>query len=249
MRPRRGANEPTHGFIFATGIECSYPTIEGGRWRRDEMQATGHYQHWRDDLEPRARVGLTPPPLRPAAAPDLTGPGRYDWDFIDRRPWRDASIWARADRRSLPLRRADWLGNFQNPEVPRASPNMPRAFAERYPWVRFYTPVNEMYVCAQLQRARRRVERAAARRARLRHAPCATSRKASNPDDARRSSPVRPDAIFINSESSEFCQSCCPDPRSSASPTSRTSAGSCRSTCSTRTPARPHMRAYLRDTA
>ena len=25
-----------------------------------------------------------------------------------------------------------------------------RAFAERYPWVRLYTPVNEMYVCARM---------------------------------------------------------------------------------------------------
>src|SRR3954447_25904635 len=26
-------------FMFATGIECSYPTLEGGRWRMDQIAA------------------------------------------------------------------------------------------------------------------------------------------------------------------------------------------------------------------
>ncbi|MFL5194009.1 MAG: hypothetical protein ACJ8CG_13405, partial [Microvirga sp.] len=38
-------------FMFATGIECSYPTLEGGRWRMDQMAACGHYRHWRTDLQ------------------------------------------------------------------------------------------------------------------------------------------------------------------------------------------------------
>ena len=43
-RNGRAPERPTFGFIFATGIECSYPTIENGRWRRDQMHATGHYR-------------------------------------------------------------------------------------------------------------------------------------------------------------------------------------------------------------
>src|SRR3954447_8177058 len=36
------AREPDRGrFMFATGIECSYPTLEGGRWRMDQMAACG----------------------------------------------------------------------------------------------------------------------------------------------------------------------------------------------------------------
>ena len=34
-------------FMFATGIECSYPTIDGGRTRRDLLEECGHYTHWR----------------------------------------------------------------------------------------------------------------------------------------------------------------------------------------------------------
>ena len=36
--------------MFATGIECSNPTIENGRTRRDQLEECGHYKHWREDL-------------------------------------------------------------------------------------------------------------------------------------------------------------------------------------------------------
>ena len=38
-------------FMFATGIENSYPTIDNGRKRVDEMEKCGHYEHWRTDFE------------------------------------------------------------------------------------------------------------------------------------------------------------------------------------------------------
>jgi hypothetical protein len=37
--------------MFATGIENSYPTIESGRKRVDEMEKCGHYKHWQTDFE------------------------------------------------------------------------------------------------------------------------------------------------------------------------------------------------------
>ena len=42
----------------------------------------------------------------------------------------------------------DWLGNFQNPDFPQQFCLYAKAFAERFPWVQLYTPVNEMYICA-----------------------------------------------------------------------------------------------------
>jgi beta-glucosidase/6-phospho-beta-glucosidase/beta-galactosidase len=42
----------------------------------------------------------------------------------------------------------DWIGNFQNPDFPDLFKEYAIAFAQRYPWVQLYTPVNEMYVCA-----------------------------------------------------------------------------------------------------
>ncbi|MBV9538131.1 MAG: family 1 glycosylhydrolase, partial [Acidisphaera sp.] len=44
----------------------------------------------------------------------------------------------------------DWLGDFQNPDMPRHFAEYAAAVAARYPWVRFYTPVNEMYVTARI---------------------------------------------------------------------------------------------------
>jgi beta-glucosidase len=32
-------------FMFATGIENSYPTIQNGQVRVDEMEKCGHYTH------------------------------------------------------------------------------------------------------------------------------------------------------------------------------------------------------------
>jgi hypothetical protein len=38
-------------FLFATGIENSYPTIRDGRIRRDQMEECGHYRQWQRDFE------------------------------------------------------------------------------------------------------------------------------------------------------------------------------------------------------
>lgn len=40
----------TTWFLFATGIENSYPTIQNGRVRVDEMEKCGHYQHWQQAI-------------------------------------------------------------------------------------------------------------------------------------------------------------------------------------------------------
>ena len=42
----------------------------------------------------------------------------------------------------------DWIGNFQNPDFPRLFAAYAGAFAERFPWVQLYTPINEMFICA-----------------------------------------------------------------------------------------------------
>src|SRR5215218_3864378 len=45
------ARRRMHEFMFATGIENSYPTIalpDGTAMRVDEMEKTGHYERWRE---------------------------------------------------------------------------------------------------------------------------------------------------------------------------------------------------------
>src|SRR3954453_10685082 len=54
VKPAGAVSADGAGFGFATGIECSNPTIvgEGGeRIRRDLLEECGHYQHWREDLQ------------------------------------------------------------------------------------------------------------------------------------------------------------------------------------------------------
>jgi beta-glucosidase/6-phospho-beta-glucosidase/beta-galactosidase len=41
-----------------------------------------------------------------------------------------------------------WIGGFQDPALPVHHAAYARAFARRYPWVRHYTPVNEIFVAA-----------------------------------------------------------------------------------------------------
>ena len=97
----------------------------------------------------------------------------------------------------------DWVGNFQNPDCPALFAEYAGAFARRFPWVRFYTPVNEMLHLRHVLRAIRLVERAAD------HATAAfvTALKhivRANVLAMQAILKVRPDAIFIQSESSEY---------------------------------------------
>jgi beta-glucosidase/6-phospho-beta-glucosidase/beta-galactosidase len=203
------AAPPEDRFMFATGIECSYPTIEGGRWRMDQMAACGHYKNWREDLGLVRALGLRHLRYGPPLHLMLRGPGQYDWGFMDAvaAEMRRLGIVPIMDLCHFGL--PGWLGNFQNPEVPAALAEYAAAFARRYPWVKLYTPVNEMYVCTKLSalegtwNEQLRDERAFVTA--VRHVAKAGVLMA----EAIRG--VRPDAIFINSESGEFYQPCCPD--------------------------------------
>src|SRR5205085_2373479 len=47
-------------FLFATGIEGSYPTIagpDGATVRVDEMARAGHYERWREDFALVKEIG------------------------------------------------------------------------------------------------------------------------------------------------------------------------------------------------
>jgi beta-glucosidase len=134
--------------MFATGIENSIPTIEQGRVRVDEMEKCGHYQHWQRDFDLVQSLGLSFLRYGPPLHTTYQGPGRYDWAFAD-------LTLADLKRRDLvPIVDLchfgvpDWIGNFQNPDFPELFAAYARAFAQRFPWVQLYTPVNEMYVCA-----------------------------------------------------------------------------------------------------
>ena len=136
-------------FMFATGIECSNPTIDNGRTRRDELEECGHYKHWRDDLRLVKELGLKT--LRYGLPYHKTNPGagQYDWDFADLALAEMQRLEITPILDLLHFGVPDWLGNFQNPELPLHFADYADAVSRRYPWVRFYTPVNEIYVSAR----------------------------------------------------------------------------------------------------
>ncbi len=136
------------GFCFATGIENSNPTIQNGRVRMDEYAKCGHYDFWRKDFDLVQEMGIQFLRYGPPLHTTWLGPGRYDWSFADetfedlRR--RDIAPIVDLCHFGLP----DWLGNFQNPDFPAYFGQYARDFAARFPWVQLYTPVNEMYITA-----------------------------------------------------------------------------------------------------
>ncbi len=138
-------------FMFATGIENSYPTIRlpnGERKRVDEMEKTGHYDHWETDFRLVNDLGIEY--LRYGAPYHKThlGPGHYDWTFADDtfNRLRELKITPIVDLCHFGI--PDWLGNFQNEEFPRYFAEYAGAFAERFPYLRLYTPVNEIFIAA-----------------------------------------------------------------------------------------------------
>jgi beta-glucosidase/6-phospho-beta-glucosidase/beta-galactosidase len=147
----RIAHHKPHAFMFATGIENSYPVVTGkdGRDHRvDEMAKCHHYERWKEDFQLVKELGLEflryGPPLYRAHA----GPGRYEWDFADQTfaELRRLKIHPIADLCHFGV--PAWAGSFQNPDWPRLFAEYAHAFARRFPWVRFYTPVNEIFVTA-----------------------------------------------------------------------------------------------------
>jgi beta-glucosidase/6-phospho-beta-glucosidase/beta-galactosidase len=196
-------------FMFATGIECSYPTIDGGRWRLDQLEMTGHYRHWRRDLELVRELGLRYLRYGPPLHRVHQGPGRYDWSFMDdvARRMRELEIVPLIDLCHFGV--PDWLENFQNPAFPEHFAEYAAAFARRYAWVKFYTPVNEMYVTARLGA----LEGKWNEQLRTEQAYVTATRHVAKASvlAIQAIARERPGAIFVNSESSEFYQACCPD--------------------------------------
>ncbi len=145
-----GLPEP---FLFATGIECSYPTItarDGRRRRVDELEKCFHYERWREDFALVAELGIRALRYGPPYYRMHVGPGAYDWSFSDEvfAEMRRLTITPIVDLCHFGV--PDWIGDFQNPDWPYHFAEFARAFARRYPWVRLYTPVNEIFVCSKL---------------------------------------------------------------------------------------------------
>jgi beta-glucosidase/6-phospho-beta-glucosidase/beta-galactosidase len=200
--------------MFATGIENSYPTVGPRRARVDEMAKCGHYEKWRTDFDCVEELGIGVLRYGPPLHRTWLGPGRYDWEFADLAFGdllrRDITPMADLCHFGVP----DWIGNFQNPDFPSLFADYARAFAERYRWVQVYTPVNEMFICAAFSAAygwwNEQLTSDLGFVTALKHLVKA------NVLAMQAILELRPNAIFIQSESSEYFHADSPDAIQSA---------------------------------
>ncbi len=134
-------------FLFATGIENSYPLLPNGT-RHDQLEQCGHYDRWGEDFGLAQSLGIDALRYGPAWYRTNPAPGRFDWSSVDdQMAWlREAGILVIADLCHFGA--PDWLDGFRDPALPIHLAAYARAFVRRYPWVRHYTPVNEMFVAA-----------------------------------------------------------------------------------------------------
>src|SRR5947209_8373240 len=120
-------------FMFATGVENSTPTIDGGRVRVDEFEKCGHYDRWREDFDCVDRLGIRYLRYGPPLHRTYLGPNQYDWSFADATfselEVRDITPIVDLCHFGVP----DWLESFQNGEFPRYFARYAEAFARRFP--------------------------------------------------------------------------------------------------------------------
>ena len=148
LAPRgKGPDSEEPRFLFASGIENSYPLLPNGR-RIDEMEKCDHYRRWREDFGLAQELGLDALRYGPAYYRTNPAPGRYDFSSVDdQMEWlRSSGITVIADLCHFGV--PSWLAGFQDVAFPMQFAAYAREFARRYPWVRYYTPINEIYVAA-----------------------------------------------------------------------------------------------------
>ena len=83
------------------------------------MEASAHYQRWREDFDCIQEIGINFLRYGPPIHKTWLAPGKYDWEFTD-------ITFAELKRRDITpivdlchFGVPDWVGNFQNPDFPR----------------------------------------------------------------------------------------------------------------------------------
>lgn len=192
-------------FMFATGMENSYPTIQlsGGKTKRvDEMEKTCHYERWEEDFQLVKQLGIEFLRYGPPYYQTHVAPGTYDWSFADETFHRLKELHITPIVDLCHFGVPDWLDNFQNPDFPRYFSEYAKAFAHRFPELQLYTPINEIFITAMFSAQygwwNERLQSDKAFVTALKHL-CK-----GNVEAMKNILQVQPEATFIQSESSEY---------------------------------------------
>jgi hypothetical protein len=134
-------------FLFAAAIDPSCPTLGDGA-RVDQLDRSGHYARWEDDVDRARTLGVDALWYGPAYYRCHLAPDHHEWETVEgpMLQLRALGIEVIADlcRFGVP----SWLGGFQDPAFPVLFADYARAFARHFRWVRHFTPVSEMLRCA-----------------------------------------------------------------------------------------------------
>jgi hypothetical protein len=199
--------EVDRGFAVASGIECSAPLVDGRRV--DELVKTGHVDRFAEDFKLARELGVHY--LRYGIPFHTVNPagGSFDWSWVDRAlaACRASGLMPIVDLMHFGL--PDDLRDYQNPALPGRYRAYVRAFVERYPWVRYFTPVNEPFITASFSaregfwNEQLREERAFVR-ALLHVSRCVVI----GAEEIRR---ARPDAVLIQAETCHYTHPLVPE--------------------------------------
>ena len=130
------------GFVVATGIECSAPTIARGL-RQDELRKTGHWERYAEDFALIAGYGIRYVRYGIPFHVVAREPDAFDWDWTDRalESLRQHGLEPIIDLVHFGV--TDDLAGMGDPRLLDRYTSYTQAFVERFPWVRYYTPMNE----------------------------------------------------------------------------------------------------------
>src|SRR4051812_20918642 len=129
---------------FLSGFESTHIFGTG----KDVLELTGHTERVEDDLRLVSKCGIDQIRYSVPWHQIERIPGTYDWSWIDRamnKMWELGidPILDPLHHTSFP----QWLrGGFANRNFPSLYLGFVSAIAERYPWVKNYTVVNEPFV-------------------------------------------------------------------------------------------------------
>ncbi|MEO6819921.1 MAG: family 1 glycosylhydrolase [Ginsengibacter sp.] len=192
-------------FMFSTGIENSYPNIllpDGTTKRVDEMEKCGHYENWETDFLLVKELGINFLRYGPPYYKTHLAPGKYDWEFTDKtfERLKELEITPIVDLCHFGI--PDWMGNFQDPDFPVYFAEYASEFANRFPYIHLYTPINEIFIAAMFSAQygwwNERLQSDKAFVTALKHL-CKANVMAMHAILK-----VQPEATFIQSESSEY---------------------------------------------